>query len=982
VWPSPAPPYSFPLIATLAPVVVSLALWAVTQSVFALIFAALAPAVAVASLVDARIQGRRRRRRDAAAFAAEVEAFAAEIREAHDRERRRHEAAAPAAARLIDGGVPNAELWRATPADPVRVRLGLGRVTSEVEIDGAARHRAVPGNDDEARLRRLIDEASILGEAPVVVDARHGVGIFGSTVAARSAARGVITQVAAALSPQTHTVVVSTSTLEPPGGWDFIRALPHAAPEPPGSVPFPASDATIVRFLTADRAPVVVIAVAPRHELLPPSVRVAVRVAAASGELVRHPDGLGGGGVRPEHLSAEQVRAWAAGIAAFARREGLVRGDTELPALVRSFELPGFADRGRAGALDCVVAATAGEPLRLDLVEQGPHAVVGGTTGSGKSELLTAWILAMASAHSQRELAVLLVDFKGGSAFEPLQALPHCVGMITDLEPVAAQRALESLAAELRRRERHLLDAGAKSITALAGDRRMPRLVIVVDEFAAMVAGFPDLHALFSDIASRGRSLGVHLVLCTQRPLGAIRDAVLANSALRISLRVNNRADSLAVIGTDEASGLAPAPRGRAFVSADGGATVLAQFPLVTADDIARVAEAWSGDEYRPHRPWLEPLPAVIEPADLARYSDDAPGEGLPFGVTDDPGAQRQRLVRYDPREHGNLLVVGGARSGKSTLLATLGAAGGERMLALPSTVDGAWDCLESLLREIREPRSRASATGERAGAPSRVVLIDDLDSLVARCPEEYEAAMLDMLCSIARDGPAAGVHCVIATQRLGAGLHGVAALCGQRLLLGMNSRHEHVVAGGDPAVHHGGSGPGSGSWQGLRVQVAITQVRAGRGHRALRSTQLAATRRPLAVVTSRPRRFAELLRRYDARFEAPGAISGVTAGAAAAHPPQPVDQLSVAPRVGAILGEPDEWQAQWGALSALRSTHTIVVDGCSVAEFRAVTRIRALPPPLDAHGAEFWVVAPDGRVGRGRLEHAGGPARQAPSRR
>ena len=92
----------------------------------------------------------------------------------------------------------------------------------------------------------------------------------------------------------------------------------------------------------------------------------------------------------------------------------------------------------------------------------------------------------------------------------------------------------------------------------------------MVDEFAAMVQDFPELHELFADIAARGRSLGVHLILCTQRPAGVVRDAVLANCTLRISLRVNNRADSTAVIGSDAAAALPRLPLGRAIVCLPG----------------------------------------------------------------------------------------------------------------------------------------------------------------------------------------------------------------------------------------------------------------------------------------------------------------------------------------------------------------------------------------------------------------------------
>ncbi|MCU1425266.1 MAG: cell division protein, partial [Microbacteriaceae bacterium] len=912
--------------------------------------------------------------RDATTFGTELEAFAREIDAAHDHERRRADDAAPSALRLVEGRVPGAELWLDDPTRPVPVRLGRGTVPSSIEIDGVPARRVTPGDAADTRLRLLVEGAATLTDAPVVVDARHGIGIYGAPAAAMAAARGIIVQLAASLPPSEHEIVVAVGRLGAARAWDWLGALPH--PVVPATT---ARDHTVVRFRGAKSGAEIVVALADRHEALPASVRIAMVVGGAAGELVRDPGGAARKAVRPDLVSAEQAMAWSAGAAVLARREGVVTNVFDIPSLVRPGDLAGAAADVRPGSLECVVAATAGQPLLLDLVEQGPHAVVGGTTGSGKSELLTAWVLAMARAHSQREFGVLLVDFKGGSAFAALQSLPHCVGMITDLDQVAAERALDSLAAELRRRERHLAGAGAKAIDALEAGQRMPRLVIVVDEFAAMVAGFPELHALFSDIAARGRSLGVHLILCTQRPAGVIRDAVLANSALRISLRVNNRADSVAVIGTDEAAGLAASPRGRAFVRPGDGETRLAQFPLVHTDDIAAVAAERGLDDYRPHRPWLDSLPRVILLEDLAAFAAPVNGgpaparPGLAFGVLDDPRGQLQSLARYDPRTHGNLLVVGGAGAGKSTLLATLGSSGGERLLALPSNVEGAWDCLDSLVREIRAPSGHPEAGADRRDPGLRIVLIDDLDSLAARFTDDYEAAILDLLAVTLRDGPAAGVYCVVAAQRLSPALHTVASLCTSRLLLGMNSRQEHVLAGGDPSLYTERPVAGSGWWQGLRVQVARSNAAPARGRRVNRCTPLTVdVSSPLAVVTTRPAEFAARLVRRDARFAAPGALVPVGMRTApldpALAPPVGVE-VSLDPLVPVIIGHPDDWQAQWGALSALRQSHIVVIDGCTAAEFHTITRSRALPPPLGSNDGSFWMMTPGGRTERGRLD-------------
>jgi len=968
--PTPQTPHGFPVMATIAPVVVSVALWLLTQSVFALLFAVLGPVVAVSSLADGRVQARRRLRRERARFAAETTAVEADIDAAHEREREGADARAPSATTLVEGGWPAAEFWRSGfgRGEPLPVRLGRGDRPSALELDGAtAARRSDP--ETRAGLERLARRAGTLRDAPVLVDATLGIGVVGAPVLAHALARAAVVQLASTLPPSRVRIELDAE----PGiraRWDWLAALPHGVRG--GSAEGAGRAAATVAFLADDHAhPLALVAVAPERGSLPAASRVVVEVRGGAARVLQHPDRAELVALRAEPVSAVQARCWAAELSTLAQRSGQLVASAGLPDSVRFSELvearTGAHAAGRpehagpaAPPLDCAVARTATGVLRLDLVAQGPHAVVGGTTGSGKSELLVAWVLAMAAQHPPRDLSVLLVDFKGGSAFASLEALPHCVGMITDLDDATALRALESLAAELRRRERHLAQQGARSVDELQGSGRLPRLVIVVDEFAAMVAGFPDLHALFSDIAARGRSLGVHLVLCTQRPAGVIRDAVLANSALRISLRVNNRSDSSAVIGSDAAATLPATRRGRALVSTDGEEARTAQFPLVAVSDISRVAASWAGDDYRPHRPWLDPLPAVVRADRLARHlaAGDA---GIPFGLADDPAHQSQPLACYRPTTHGNLLVVGGSGAGKSTLLATLAAAAPGAVL-LPADIEGAWDTLVALLGA--QPRSAPSA-------PHRLLLIDDLDVLLARLPEDYEGAVVALLCRLLREGPAHGLRCVVGAQRLSAQLHAVAALCGSRLLLGMPSRQEHVIAGGDPARYVDRARPGEGSWEGLRVQVALGP---GPAPAAPPATALVAAAspppstldpgRPIAAVSSRPADFARRLRQAFPAFAAANTVVMLGHGSPA---PQEI-AVSSGGRTRAIVGDAEAWQAHWGAVTSLRSSHQVVVDGYQAAEFRALTRQRELPPPLNPGSPAFWLLPPEGGVLRARI--------------
>ena len=222
-------------------------------------------------------------------------------------------------------------------------------------------------------------------------------------------------------------------------------------------------------------------------------------------------------------------------------------------------------------------ASRARAPSRVDIRSDGPHALVGGTTGAGKSELLQAWILGMAAAHSPQRVTFLLVDYKGGSAFRDCVKLPHTVGLVTDLSPHLVRRALASLAAELHYREHLLARHKAKDLVEL--ERRgevdaPPSLILVVDEFAALVQEVPEFVDGVVNVAQRGRSLGLHLILATQRPAGVIKDNLRANTNLRMALRMADENDSDDVLGSKEAAFFDPALPGRAVSKTGPGRLV------------------------------------------------------------------------------------------------------------------------------------------------------------------------------------------------------------------------------------------------------------------------------------------------------------------------------------------------------------------------------------------------------------------------
>lgn len=376
--------------------------------------------------------------------------------------------------------------------------------------------------------------------------------------------------------------------------------------------------------------------------------------------------------------------------------------------------------RSSDASLRAVVGQGAEQELSLDLRAQGPHALVGGTTGAGKSELLQTWVLGMAAAHSPDRVTFLLVDYKGGAAFADCVELPHTVGLVTDLSPHLVRRALTSLRAELHHRERLLNRKKAKDLLALErrGDHEAtPALVIVVDEFAALVNEVPEFVDGVVDVAQRGRSLGLHLILATQRPAGVIKDNLRANTNLRVALRMADEADSTDVLGDPLASGFDPGVPGRAALRTGPGRLAMFQAgyaggrssqalarprveietlmfgpghvwdvpeaiepepPQEGPTDIARTvrtiaAAAEAAGVPVPRRPWL---PELAPTYDLLALAAVAPGE-LVLGMVDDPARQEQRAVAFRPDVDGNLAVVGASGAGKSTLLRGVAVAAG-----------------------------------------------------------------------------------------------------------------------------------------------------------------------------------------------------------------------------------------------------------------------------------------------------------------
>ncbi|MCW2903575.1 MAG: cell division FtsK/SpoIIIE [Streptosporangiaceae bacterium] len=440
---------------------------------------------------------------------------------------------------------------------------------------------------------------------------------------------------------------------------------------------------------------------------------------------------------------ADQVSpAWGDRLArALAPVRDVSREDSEesLPATARLLELLGmanptaehvlaaWADGGRRTRVPIGLGADG--PFWIDLRLDGPHGLIAGTTGAGKSELLQTLIASLAVANRPDEMTFVLIDYKGGAAFKDCARLPHTVGMVTDLDGHLTQRALESLGAELRRREAILLEAGAKDVEdyndlrdrAPRGDLApMPRLVLVIDEFAAMVAELPDFVAGLVDIGRRGRSLGVHLILATQRPAGVVTADIRANTNLRIALRVTDPDESTDVIDAPDAARISKSTPGRCYVRSGAASPQAVQSARIGGRRPAEAATStpasvlplpWgalgrampvsdrareAGDEStmvtdlavlvravgdaahgagirRRPSPWLDQLAdrVTLTPRTAAGGSVvDLPP--IEFGLTDLPAEQSRAPLALDLAHGGHVYVAGSPRSGRSTALRTL----------------------------------------------------------------------------------------------------------------------------------------------------------------------------------------------------------------------------------------------------------------------------------------------------------------------
>ncbi|MGY1985468.1 FtsK/SpoIIIE domain-containing protein [Blastococcus sp. SYSU DS0669] len=777
-------PRRLPWVMVLAPVLVGVVLAVVLRSPLYLVFAVAGPVMMVGSTVADRRQSARDQRREREEHERALALAHQRIEQALAEETaRRRDAHPDPATALLTALLPGRRLWerRRTDPDALDLRLGAADLPARVVVTV----RSGTGEPPEQRTVHAVPAVVPLREAGVV-------GLAGPAGPLAGLLRWAVLQLAIAHPPRD--LALTLLAARGSADWGWVRWLPHVRPaDGEGPVASVGNDAETVTARVAELTALIKARRAastgsgralpesfPAHVLVVHGFRalratpglaqvlqdgpaVAVYAVCADEEERFLPEAATATAVldpaeearlvlrRSGHdpvpaVLAEPVPAELAERAARAlaplRDVSLEEDDAVLPGSARLLDLLGLEPpsvdgvrarwqlEGRTTRL--VAGAGIHGPFTLDLRTDGPHGLVAGTTGAGKSELLQTMIASLAVANRPDALNFVLVDYKGGSAFKDCVDLPHTVGMVTDLDAHLVQRALTSLRAELTYREHRLAAAGVKDVDDYVesqvrepGRPPLPRLLIVIDEFASMARELPDFVSGLVDVAQRGRSLGIHLLLATQRPSGVVSPEIRANTNLRISLRVTDGADSSDVLDAPDAARIPRSAPGRGFARPGHGALVPFQagriggrrpgqgavaaaapfvVPLgwhqlgyapprkpatatrasdvevtdlsVLVDAVRGAAEAEAVPAQR--SPWLSALPARVQAADLAAPAG-APATWLPYGLQDLPASQERRVAAFDPAVDGHLLVIGSPRSGRSQLLRTLAGAVGAR---------------------------------------------------------------------------------------------------------------------------------------------------------------------------------------------------------------------------------------------------------------------------------------------------------------
>ena len=499
----------------------------------------------------------------------------------------------------------------------------------------------------------------------------------------------------------------------------------------------------LVRELAArgDRLKVRTLCLVPEGSAEPPEAALRI-VAPRRGEAVLERTGVSGyriGSISLDELGAAGAETLARELAPLRLEESATNidlaADVRLADLLRDPVAELCAPIGRSDD---------GDRLVLDLKQaaqngMGPHGLIVGATGSGKSELLRTIVASLAASHRPEELCFVFVDFKGGAAFAELAGLPHAAGMITNLQNDLSlvDRMQAALFGEQQRRQSILRDAGnVDDISAYQGRRSaqpqlppLPHLLLIVDEFGELLANRPEFIDLFLAIGRVGRSLGIHLLLSSQRLEEGRLRGLEGHLRYRICLRTFSAQESKSVLGTQDAFLLPPYP-GVGYLAVDTDLYQRFKTALVTSLDpcpeidlaraslvvspfelaglasepeatperrhtltphrptltclVQRLTQRWMGGR-SVHQVWLPPLPACLPLSPPCQSSSPwwqqtdgavrppSGVRGLRSGCSHRPAEQRQDPLMLDlSGGGGHVALVGAPQTGKSTFLRTL----------------------------------------------------------------------------------------------------------------------------------------------------------------------------------------------------------------------------------------------------------------------------------------------------------------------
>ena len=466
--------------------------------------------------------------------------------------------------------------------------------------------------------------------------------------------------------------------------------------------------------------------------------------------------------------------------------------------------------RGIVGWSDTL---TGPAPAWVELSGQMPHMLVAGATGSGKTETLVALLASMAASHPPERFRFAVIDFKGGGGFARVASLAHNDGITTDLDGDDVLRALVGIHTEMARRETLLRDAGCTDISALAGGRRVPRLLIVIDEFRALCEVVPDARRIVADVASRGRALGIHLAVASQRAAGAFGEDLLVNAQTRLCLAPVAEDDARYLLGAS--ASLLPAVAAavtRLLLIRRPSGHLESVHPVCVDAETLEAAGRWTPVlQSEGARLWWPELPRDLSETSVRNLltAREVAAASIPLGLRQDARTTRWSVLDYAPDRDGALWVRGGPRAGKTTLLqnivrlATHVSHGREKEPTTEEREDGLW----SALRVPADPAlawdaliAAARACDHPPTHKPELIIVDGLDAIVRSTPDDALDDLVAALERVAREGPGQGRFLVFSTS-------------GDEPSLSAVTRHVHFRI--DLGPYHPGRGVVGGSVSG-----------------------------------------------------------------------------------------------------------------------------------------------------------------------